>query len=162
LKVLSGENMGKPIFEADFNQDGKGDWAVLVINDKKKEYRVYYVLREKSEYHLDLLFTRHWKGNASGEGPVSSPMFLKPVDDPGISEREYNSLIKDDVPPDKVADAERIAAKAKAESYKSGPAIEVWTGTGGYERSVNISSLAYCSQSWYYEHGALKTITACD
>lgn len=151
-QVLTEEYRGRPAFQEDFNQDGKMDWAALVINDKLKEYRAYYFLASNNDLNAELLFTRKWE--RSEGGVVRTPMFLKPVGESGLSSRKYNSLTEDD--------DSALEIEIKAAYYTSVPAIELWTGGYGDETDSSVGGMAYCSKTWYYEKGVLKSFGACD
>jgi hypothetical protein len=141
--VLQAKNRGEPVLQEDFNRDGTTDWAVIAVNDRLREYRIYYVVSGNGDYTLTLLLTRTWPATTSSR-PINTPMFLKAVGDPGMSRRTYNSLTGDRT------------------TYVSVPAIEVWTGQKHNESDTDLEDISYCSKTWYYEKGSLKTFDACD
>jgi hypothetical protein len=143
VPALQARNRGEPVLQEDFNRDGMKDWAAIVINDRLREYRVYYVVSDAGSYKLNLLLTRTWQ-TSSNNRPINTPMFLKPAGDPGISGRSYNSL------------------KGDRTAYTSVPAIEVWTGQKHNEADKELEEISYCSTTWYYERAMLKSFEACD
>jgi hypothetical protein len=143
LTILDARTRGESVLQEDFNRDGTRDWAAIVINDRLREYRIYFVASEKGGYKLNLLLTRTWQ-TSSNTRPINTPMFLKAAGDPGISRRSYNTLTGD-----------RTA-------YTSVPAIEVWTGQKHNETDKDLEDISYCSTTWYYERAMLKSFEACD
>lgn len=163
-KMLGAEDRGKALIEADFNGDGKGDYAVLVLSETAREYRVYYLIASAGGLQPQLLLARKWIGATAGA--VRTPMFFKPAGQPGISERDYNDLTR--IPPARLAKMSPAKIQAerqrKAAHYVAVPAIEVWTGSG-LEASApvgDLNDLAYCSRTWFYQSGTLKAFDACD
>lgn len=157
--ALKGQDQGQAWLQADFNQDGQADYAVLLINESAQEYRVYYLLRQAQGFHADLLLTRKFAGESSH--PIRTPMFFKPAGQSGISGREYNGLTA--IPhPEKLSGKQIVALKASRRAfYTSVPAIEVWTGSKA-TGPADLSDLAYCSRTWFYQAAALKAFDACD
>jgi hypothetical protein len=143
LPILVSTVRGQLAFRRDFNQDGKPDWALVLINDRMREYRIYYVLSGDSEPRLVPLFTRTWK-DGSNTHPINTPMILKASGDPGMTERTYNSF------------------KGDPAFYRSVSAIEVWTGQKHDETDRNLEDISYCSRTWYFEKDQLKEFEACD
>lgn len=167
-KALLKDDHGKLIYKADFNADKSDDYAVIVVNDKTKEYRVYYLLKDKDRYRTELLFTQKNNGSLK-DGLITNPIFFKPVGEAGIGERDNNTLI-DDLP-ENTSDEQRIKLReTKLKAYISVPAIEVWTGSENLaepgkkkaEQNLDLADLAYCSATWYYENNKLSTFNACD
>jgi beta-lactamase regulating signal transducer with metallopeptidase domain len=134
---------GQLAFRKDFNLDGKPDWALVLIDERMREYGIYYLLNEGSKPKLIPLLTRKWK-DASSTHPINTPMILKSPGDPGISERIYNSF------------------KGDPAYYRSVPAIEVWTGVHHDETDHELEDISYCSTTWYFEKDQLKQFDACD
>jgi len=161
LAVLA-ERRGEPVIREDFNQDGLADVAVMVIDVRRKESRVYFLIASRTGYWFHHLFTRTWL-DPSGVRPIRTPMFLKPAGDPGISGRMYNTLTPADFrrvgPP---APAEAADNERRRSLYRSVPAIEVWTGQHHDERDRDLEDIGYCSRTWYFARNQLKTFDACD
>jgi hypothetical protein len=134
---------GQLAFRRDFNQDGKPDWALVLIDDRTREYRIYYLLLSDSEAKLVPLLTRTWK-DGSNAHPINTPMILKNAGDPGISGRIYNSFRGDPA------------------FYRSVSAIEVLTGQQHDESDRDLEDIGYCSTTWYFEKDQLKQFEACD
>jgi len=143
LPILVSTVRGQLAFRRDFNQDGKPDWALVLIDDRIKEYRIYYLLGEDGEPRLLPLLTRTWK-DGSNTRPMNTPMILKDPGDPGMSERIYNSF------------------KGNPEFYRSISAVEVWTGQKHDETDRDLEDINYCSRTWYFEKDQLKEFEACD
>jgi hypothetical protein len=143
VAVLQAKNRGESVLQEDFNRDGTRDWAAIVVNDRLREYRIYYVVSNTRGYEFTLLMTRSWQATTNIR-PVNTPMFLKAAGDPGMSRRTYNSLTGDRT------------------TYVSVPAIEVWTGQKHDERDTDLEDISYCSMTWYYENAMLKRFEACD
>ena len=156
VDALKKEDRGRSWAREDFDGDGKKDWAVLVISRKARQVRAYFLIATDDGYRPDLLFKRRWKKGAKG-GVVRTPMFLKRRGDPGLSDRTYNSLTNDAEDP-KAAKAHARTAAA----YKSVPAVELWTGQNGDERDQDAADMSWCSETWYYDKGKLKSFGACD
>jgi hypothetical protein len=144
LPVLSGGNRGQPVVRDDFDADGAPDWAVLVIDERARESRVYFILDTRERLRFERLFTRGWPASAGGPA-IRTPMFLKPAGSLGIAGRRYASL-----------------SGEAAAAYQARPAIEVWTGQQHDERDDDLEDLAYCSTTWYYESTQLRQFSVCD
>ena len=144
VTALRGLNMGETTWRDDFNRDGRDDWAVVVINDQSRQYRVSYVVATETGWHVEHLFERRWEG-ASSPGPIRTPMFFKWPGNPGISQRRYARLARDQVV-----------------VYTAAPAIEVWTGQKHDASDDDLEDIAYCSHTWYYDRGALRQFDVCD
>jgi hypothetical protein len=160
--VLSENDRGKSLYQADFNSDGKQDFAVLVINKEVKEYRIYYLLKNGENYKFVLLYKQK-PNKANKEHKIINPMFFKPIGEAGLGDNDYNTLTNDGDLPDTISSEEREKRhNKKVAPYKSVPAIEVWTGINENESEIYIDTISYCSQTWYFEKGKLKDFSACD
>ena len=136
-------NQKESFFCADFDGDGKKDWAAILIHDKSKEHRYCYLLGNGK---VELLLEK--KGNV-----IEKPMFFKPASVGGMGERRYSDIVPgysdtDDVP----ANLRGALAKRQAH-YKSVPAIEV---------CVSSYDLCGTQQAWFFESGKLQSFTAGD
>jgi hypothetical protein len=134
---------GQLAFRRDFNNDGKPDWALVLINERMREYGIYYVLNESTEPMLVSLLTRTWK-DGSNAHPINTPMTLKNPGEPGLSQHMYSSF------------------KGDPAFYRSVSAIEVWTGVHHDETDRDLEDVGYCSTAWYFEKDQLKQFEACD
>jgi hypothetical protein len=144
VAVLRGLNVGETAWRADFNRDGRDDWAVVVIDDQARQYRVSYVIATEKGWHVEHLLERQWQETVP-PGPIRTPMFFKWPGNPGISQRRYVTLARD-----------------QASFYTAAPAIEVWTGQKHDASDDDLEDIAYCSHTWYYERGALRQFGVCD
>jgi hypothetical protein len=134
----------------DFDGNGTQDWAVLVINESLKEYRIYYVLSMPDGYRFDLLLSKVWTDPSASRGVIRNALFLKRAGDLGIAARHYAEIPAGDV-----------------EEYKRAPAIEVWTGPARIDakdlKNFPDAGIAYCSTTWHYlRNGTLAHFSACD
>jgi hypothetical protein len=143
LPVLVSTVRGQLAFRRDFNEDGKPDWALVLINDRLREYRIYYLLSGDGEPRLVPLLTRTWRDDSNAR-PINTPMMFKAPGDPGISGRTYNSFQGDPA------------------FYRSVSAVEVWTGQKHDETDRDLEDISYCSRTWYFEKDQLKEFEACD
>ena len=149
VSALSPDAQGERVIQQDFNRDGKADWAIVVINEQLREYRIYYRVSDQDKYQLIPLFTRRWRQSP----PIQTPMFLKRAGDAGMANRVYKSM---------VAPLNRRETQNQMAIYESVPAIEVWTGQTHDESDKDLEDLSYCSSTWYYDKGQLKQFEACD
>jgi len=152
------EHLGDVLFPADFDGDGRQDAAVLVVNEKLQAYRAYFVLNTKAGVRLEQLFEQKWTKRPS-DGVIRNPMFFKPAGAAGISGRVYNTLVYGGT-----EQKARLQADVRnVAQYTKVPAVEIWTGQKGYDEDYgDVGDMAYCSATWYYDAGVLRTFRACD
>lgn len=155
--AITGEDQGLPFVSADFDQDGQTDWALLLIHDQTWEARVYYLLGRKDGFKPELLLSR--KALDTG---IQTPLFFKPAGAEGLTAFDYNELQA--IPNwQQLPHSDYLRQRRqKAAHYVSVPAIMVWTGTGQKLAQPELSDLAYCQRSWFYQAGVLKAFNACD
>jgi hypothetical protein len=153
-------------FSADFDQDGRDDWAVLAVSDGLPEYRIYYALAGDSGFRLELLFSRVVEGSRSN-GLIRNAIFLKEIGDLGIAGHRYAGIAGSPLDPDNFTQEFGRERAARMREYESLPAIEVWTGPARIDTEDLFNwpdaGIAYCSETWYFRSsGELATFGACD
>lgn len=158
------------VLREDFDGNGLQDWAVLVINESLKEYRIYYVLNMPDGYRFDLLMSKTWTEPSASRGVIRNALFLKRAGDLGVAQRHYARVLGDDVDPSDPKNntpAMQRDIADRTEEYKRSPAIEVWTGPARIDakdlRNFPDNGIAYCSTTWHYRrNGTLAHFSACD
>ncbi|MCT7951565.1 hypothetical protein NG798_17310 [Ancylothrix sp. C2] len=146
------ENLTCSIFTADFNQDDRLDYALLLVNQSSKEFR-FEMLINRGNGEFGRTAVRSFKPPVdSQEAIVYTAMLFKPEGVAGVAERDNFPL--------KVGTEERRI-------FESKPAIELWraldTDVDGLPKSLEVSTLAYCSDLFYFDDkGMLKQLTVCD
>lgn len=138
------------IFTADFNEDGLKDYVLLLVNPKTRNFRfVMAINRDNGKFEPAVLKDFHPLPNS--EGIIYTSMIFKPSGSLGAAKREYSPL--------KYGTTDEQIFKAK-------PAVELWkalsTNTAGVPQDLNVSTLAYCSDVFYFVDGQLKTFGVCD
>lgn len=158
--ALTAAYHGQAFIGADFNQDGKGDYAVLVVSPERREYRAYYLINRTDGYQPQLLHVRKWTDEAVS-GFIRTPMFYKPPGDEGIAGRDYNGLSRAHELPASLSPASRReTVRKRIAFYRSLPAIELFVGAS--EDDNELSLMAYRSKTWFYQQGGLKAFEAWD
>ena len=162
--VLEGKYVGQVLHEADFDGEGSSDWAVIIVFPDAATYGVYYVISGNPRPRIMKLFDREY-GLDERAGFIKTPMFFKPAGELGIAGRDYTTLTNDLSLHDSSAEAWKVYAEERAirvAPYRAVPAIEVWTGVSGSQKDGTLEQLSYCSHTWYFEKGELKSFSACD
>jgi hypothetical protein len=140
------------IFTADFNDDGLKEYALLLVNTKTSEFRFELLLnRGTGEAPFGTVAVRNFKVVTNPDGGVIyTAMRLKQAKEVGPASRSSFPL--------KPGSQER-------EKFVNSPAIELWrtpSNSDGVPKDLNLSTLAYCSDVFYFVDGKLETITVCD
>lgn len=155
--------------QADFNNDGRPDWALVAINESSREYRIYYVLNLVQGPRFDLLLSKRFS-EASASGAIRNAIFLKAPGTPGIAHRKYARILGDAIDledPKNDTPAVRQDVADRTGEYTAATALEVWTGPARVDardlRNFPDQGVAYCSTAWYYDrNGTLAHFSACD
>lgn len=139
------------IFTVDFNEDGLKDYALLLVNPKTRDFRFAIAMnRDNGKFEPAVVKNFHRLANSDG-GIVYTSMIFKPSGALGAAKREYSPL---------------KYGTTDQEIFKAKPAIEVWkaiaTTPGGVPQDLNVSTLAYCSDVFYFVDGQLKNFSVCD
>lgn len=133
----------------------------LTSEDNLKDYSLLLVAQDNTTHFTILLNqgdgsfpveTKTFKSITNPEvGVIYTSMIFKPAKSPGPALREYFPL-KPETPERKIFEAK--------------PAIELWraiaTDLAGVPQKLEVSSLAYCSDIFYFIDGELKTTEVCD
>ncbi|WP_017717536.1 hypothetical protein [Kamptonema formosum] len=140
------------IFTADFNGDGLKEYALLLVNSKTSEFRFELLLnRGTGETPFGTVAVRNFKIVTNpNQDFIYTAMTFKPAKELGPASRSYFPL--------KPGTPER-------EKFVASPAIELWrspTNSDGVPKDLNLSTIAYCSDVFYFVNGKLETVSVCD
>lgn len=139
------------IFTADFNQDSLPDYALLLVNSKTRRFRFVLAINQGNGKFEPAVLNDFNRLANSERGIVYTSMMFKPSGSLGSAKREYSPL--------KYGTSDEQIFKAK-------PAIELWkaiaTNSAGVPQDLNVSTLAYCSDVFYFVDGQLKNFSVCD
>lgn len=141
------------IFTADFNGDGAKDYAMLLVNKNLSEDS-----KGRNAFRFQLLINRgngnfgtaavrnYTKANQATDGVVYTSMRLKPAKEKGAASHQRFPF---------------KPATVEWESFIKNPAIELWRAlpmTPNREpQDLNISTLAFCSEFFYFVEENPKT-----
>lgn len=139
------------IFTADFNGDGLKDYALLLVNPKTRSSRFVLALNQgKGQFNSAVVKDFDSLPN-SNSGILYTAMRFKPAGELGAAGREY-SPVKSGTWQQKV--------------FQAKPAIELWkalpANSSGIPQNLEVSTLAYCSDVFYFFNLQLKTFNVCD
>ena len=139
------------IFEADFNRDRLNDYALLLIAEDKTHFRFLILLNQGKEKFTEALVKDYQTVNQLSEGIIYTSMSYKPSGELGIAQREY-SPIKPDTP--------------EGKTFIAAPAIELWEAIKDNKTNLpldlELDTLAYCSEVFYWQEENFKTVIVCD
>lgn len=155
IRAYERENPGQrttcSIFTADFNEDRQEDYALLLVNPKNNNFRFLIAINQSSGKFDPAVVKDFIHLPESSEGIIYTAISFKPSGELGPAAREYSPL--------KYGTSEQQIFKAK-------PAIELWkalpTDSAGVPQYLEIGTLAYCSNAFYFVDGKLKTFGVCD
>ncbi|MFE1745232.1 hypothetical protein [Coleofasciculus sp. H7-2] len=155
IRAYERENPGQrttcSIFSADFNEDRQKDYALLLVNPKNNNFRFLIAINQTSGQFDPAVVKDFIHLPESSEGIIYTAISFKPSGELGSAAREYSPL--------KYGTSEQQIFKAKA-------AIELWkalpTDSAGVPQYLEIGTLAYCSNAFYFVDGKLKTFGVCD
>jgi hypothetical protein len=138
------------VFTADFDEDRDRDYALLLIEEETSNFQLRFALNSGNGTFRSLVLKEFERVTEPDEGVVYTSINYKPPGEPGLTQREYNPL-----------------NETRSNLYVSQPAISAWraidTNAEGLPNTVEeISSLAYCSDAYYYVEGNLEAFTVCD
>lgn len=139
------------IFTADFNNDGAKEYALLLVDPKTSTFR-FELLVNRGTGTFGSAVVRPFKpATKAEEGIVYTSMNFKPAGESGPAQRDYFPL--------KPGTPER-------KNFEAQPAIILWraldTTENGVPKNLELSTLAYCSDIFYFVDGKLETISVCD
>lgn len=139
------------IFTADFNQDGLPDYALLLVNPKTQNFRFVMAINQgNGKFEPAVLKDFHPLAN-SDQGIIYTSMLFKPSGSLGAAKREYSPL---------------KYGTSDEQIFKAQTAIELWKPLSlnptGMPQDLNVSTLAYCSDIFYFVDRQLKTFGVCD
>jgi hypothetical protein len=140
------------IFTADFNGDGLKEYALLLVNKKTSEFRFELLLnRGTGDAPFGTVAVRNFKVVTNPDGGfIYTAMTFKPAKELGPASRS-NFPLKPGTP--------------ERQKFVATPAIELWrapTNSDGVPKDLNLSTLAYCSDIFYFVDGKLETVNVCD
>ncbi|MBD2740781.1 hypothetical protein [Coleofasciculus sp. FACHB-1120] len=155
IRAYERENPGQrttcSIFTADFNEDRQKDYALLLVNPKNNNFRFFIAINQRNGQFNPAVVKDFSHLPESSEGIIYTAISFKPPGELGPAAREYSPL--------KYGTSEQQIFKAK-------PAIELWkalpTDSAGVAQYLEIGTLAYCSNAFYFVDGKLKTFGVCD
>jgi hypothetical protein len=138
------------IFTADFDGDGDRDYALLLVNDETKQFRAQFSLNQGNDTFEPMVLRTYSAMPTVAQGEVVyTSMSFKPKGEAGLALRDYSPLQSRD-----------------REVYTERPAIALWrailTDDQGLPADFEISTLAYCSDAYYFINGKLETFSVCD
>ncbi|MEP0770249.1 VCBS repeat-containing protein [Trichocoleus sp. ST-U1] len=137
------------IFSADFNQDGLKDYAMLLVAEETADSRFQIALNQGNGKFERSLVKDYRRTTKPEEGVIYTSMDLKSAGEKGLANRKYSPL-----------KAESIEEK----TYISTPAIELWkvSKTDEPPKQLDVDSLAYCSEAFYFVEDEQKNFAVCD
>lgn len=145
------EQLTCSIFTADFNADNMKDYAVLAVDTKTSDFRFELLLNRGNGDFGTAVVRTYKRSTESEQGIVYTTMTFKPPGESGPAQRD-NFPLKPGTP--------------ERESFLAKPAIELWralpTTPDRLPQDLNISTLAYCSEIFYFVNGKLQTTSVCD
>ncbi len=143
------EDLTCSIFTADFDEDKDRDYALLLVDDKTSSFRVQLALNQGNGTFKPLVLKEFEPLADTEAGSVYISLNFKRPGSEGLANREYSPL----------TDTARNV-------YLSKPAIDHWRAIQmdeqGKPTSLDVSSLGYCSDAYYYVNGNLVMFTVCD
>lgn len=138
------------IFTDDFTGDGSPDYALLLVNEATADFRAMIAVNEGNGTFSPLVLKEYQRVTEPSEGVIYTSLSYKPAGEEGLALRDYARL-----------------EPAQREAYVSRPAIALWRSIiqdeeGRPEDVTELSTLAYCSDAYYFVEGNLQTFQVCD
>lgn len=139
------------IFPADFDGNGLKDYSLLLVAKDNTTFH-FTILLNIGDGSFNPTVTKTYKSITKPEaGVIYTSMSFKPPKSPGPALRDYFPL-KPGTPERKI--------------FEANPAIELWKSIGpdlaGVNQSLEVRTLAYCSEIFYFVDRNPKTVVVCD
>lgn len=139
------------IFTADFNNDGAKEYALLLVDPKTSDFR-FELLINRGTGTFGTAVVRTFKATTKAEeGVIYTSMNFKPAGKSGPAQRDYFPL---------------KAGTPERKNFEAQPAIELWraldTTENGLPKNLEVSTLAYCSDIFYFVKEKLERVSVCD
>ena len=139
------------VFEFDLNQDQLNDYALLLVSENKNHFRFLILLNQGKGEFSEAIVKDYQSISQPSEAIVYTSMIYKPPGNLGITQREY-SPIKPNT--------------SEGKSFMASPAIELWDAIKDNQTNLpldlELSTLAYCSQVFYWAEEKIETVIVCD
>ena len=139
------------VFELDLNQDQLNDYVLLLVAEDKSHFRFLILLNQDKGEFSEVIVKDYQSVSQASEGIVYTSMIYKLPGELGITQRAY-SPIKPNTP--------------EGQTFIASSAIELWDAVKDNETNLpldlELSTLAYCSQIFYWVEGKIETVTVCD
>lgn len=139
------------IYTTDFNQHGLPDYALLLVNPKTKNFRFVIAINQGNGKFEPAVLKDFNSLSNSTQGSIYTSMIFKPSGALGAAKREYSPL---------------KYGTSDEQIFKAQSAIELWKPLSpnpvGIPQNLNVSTLAYCSDVFYFVNGQLKSFGVCD
>lgn len=144
-----------PLVKADFNEDGKQDYALLLVEPKALKSQFRLAIATADGKFKSVVIKNYDKPPKPVEGLTYTAMFFKPSGKFGPADRKYFPL---------------AVGTPELTEFITKPAIELWRPfIANAPRSVkanpanyDIDHLAYCSEVFYFTGEKLQTTVVCD
>jgi hypothetical protein len=154
------KNKLNTIVQADFNNDGKTDYVVIIISKKIKKFSFIAFLSEDKGFKYYNIKTHNFPKNH--DGSIWETMWLKPKGAPGLSEEEYFNA------PDGV-NYPYLGDHTKKDIQKYEAAVKKYVDMNVLEKtalqspeSIEWDDLFFCEEAFYFESGGFKRLEKCD
>lgn len=139
------------IFTADFNNDGAKEYALLLVDPKTSNFRFELLVNRGTGKFGTAVVKTFQPATKLEEGVVYTSMNFKPAGESGPAQRDYFPL---------------KAGTPERKSFEAQPAIELWRALdpteNGLPKNLEVSTLAYCSDIFYFVNGKLERTSVCD
>lgn len=139
------------IFTADFDENSLQDYALLLVAEDNTTFHFTILLNQGNSSFIPGETKTYKSITNPDEGVIYTSMSFKPANSPGPALRDYFPL-KPGTPERKIFEAQ--------------PAIELWrainTDLAGVPQDLELNTLAYCSNIFYFVDGEIKTTGVCD
>ena len=155
IRAYAQENPTKEItcsiFTADFNQDSLNDYALLLVAPDQANFRFAILLNQGDGTFTSAVTKDYQSVTNPSAGIIYTSMSFKPSGELGPANREYSPLNPE---------------TPEGKTFVAQPAIELWEAIKSNQTNVpqdlDLSTLAYCSEVFYFVDNKLKMITVCD
>ncbi len=139
------------IINLDINKDGLNDYAILSISPDQSSFRFLLLINQGEDKFASVIVKDYPTINQGAEGIIYTSMSYKSEGELGIIQREYSPI--------KPETKEGI-------TFIASPAIKLWKPITNNKTNLpldlNLETLSYCSEVFYWSESQIKTVTVCD
>ncbi len=144
-----------PLVKADFNQDGKADYALLLVEPKALKSQFRLAIATADGQFKSVVIRNYNQPPKPVEGLIYTAMFFKPPGEFGPADRKYFPL---------------AVGTPELTEFITKPALELWRpfianapkSVKGNPANYDIDDLAYCSEVFYFTGEKLQKTLVCD